>query len=325
MRVLLTGATGFLGNNLLRLLLSQGHSVCVAHRYRELPESLQDLEFESVPGDLTTPGFTSPWPRCVDAIIHSAAQIQIGRTRLAESRQVNVEATREIADYALAHGIRLVHVSTVDTLGHSVDGRPITEGQREPAKPPATYVTTKREAEAVVKGAIGQGLDAVVVHPGFMLGPWDWRPSSAEMMLAVAKVKPPFAPGGGASVCDVRDVAAGIVSAMQRGGHGEHFILAGENVSYLDLWQRMARVIGCRAPRVALPNWIAGISGWAGDLGTRITGRESNVNSMATRMGQLRHYYASSKAERELGYAMRPVDEAIEACWQWIRERGWVR
>jgi dihydroflavonol-4-reductase len=157
-----------------------------------------------------------------------------------------------------------------------------------------------------------------------MLGRGDWKPSSAEMMLAVARLKPPLAPAGGASVTDVRDVAQGIVSAINQARTGENYILGGHNVSYLELWQRMATTIGCRTPRFALPNWMARAGGWAGDLKAIVTRNETNLNSMAAAMGQLQHYYSSAKAIEELDYTLRPLDEAIEQCWEWIKERGWV-
>ncbi|MEZ6092828.1 MAG: SDR family oxidoreductase [Pirellulaceae bacterium] len=323
MRVFLTGATGFLGNNLLRMLLADGHEVIANYRQSSLPESLAELDFHALQGGLNSSAIAAQIADGVDAIVHCAAQIQIGKTRLDECRKVNVEGTRSLAAMARERSIRFVHVSTVDTLAHAVDGKPVVEGQTRPAKPAATYVVTKREAEEVVSEKISNGLDAVIVHPGFMLGRWDWRPSSAEMMISVAKYRPPFAPGGGASVADVRDVSAGIIQAISRGKTGEHYILGGENLSYLNLWQRMAQVIGCRSPRFPLPNWVAGLSGMFGDLKTRFAGVEGTVNSMATRLGQLNHFYSSEKAINELAYSIRPVDEAIESCWAWIQERGW--
>ena len=96
---------------------------------------------------------------------------------------------------------------------------------------------------------ISLGLNAVIVNPGFMVGPWDWRPSSGEMMLAVAKQFVPFAPAGGCTVVDVRDVAEGVLSAVKHGRVGERYILGGENMDYLKLWTLMAKIAGSRPPQ----------------------------------------------------------------------------
>ncbi len=325
MHILLTGATGFLGNNLLRLFLNSGNHVSVVFRQKSLPPALEGLDFQPIVCQLEGADFTQHLPTDVDVIVHSAAQIQIGKTKLNECRAINVNATESLARFALHHQKRLIHVSTVDTLAYSADGRPQTENDLAPAKPPATYVTTKKEAESAVRNLVPQGLDLVIVHPGFMLGYWDWKPSSAEMMLSIAKYRPPFAPAGGASVVDVRDVAQGIYAAIERGKSGESYILGGENIPYLALWQKMAKTIGCRGPRFPLPNWLARTSGLFGDIKTKLTQNETNINSIATRLGQLHHYYSSDKARSDLGYATRPAEEAIEACGQWCRDRKWLK
>ncbi|MBX3416253.1 MAG: NAD-dependent epimerase/dehydratase family protein [Pirellulaceae bacterium] len=323
MQVLLTGATGFLGNNLLRLLLQKGHQVTALIRQDSRSPALADLDAELIQIALDSAVPLEKLDREFDCLIHCAAEIQIGRTKLESSRQANVVSTQALAQFCRTRNRRMVHVSTVDTLAYSPDGQPQNESNRLPAKPPATYVVTKSEAEQIFFAEVKAGLDGVVVHPGFMLGPFDWKPSSAEMMIAVAKIRPPFAPAGGASVADVRDVAAGIIAAVEKGRQGEQYILGGHNVSYLELWQAMARHAGVRPPRLKLPNWLARSAGVFGDIKTRLTGRETNVNSLATAMGQLRHYYSSDKAADELGYTFRPLDESIAACWEWIKSQGW--
>ncbi len=325
MRILLTGATGFLGNNLVRMLLDEGHQVTALIRQRSVPPALAGIDVDLRQAQLDSPELTEKIPDDFDCLIHCAAQIQIGRTELESSRRANVESTRILAGICRERGKRMIHVSTVDTLAYSHDGQPKTEQDREPRKPPAAYVVTKTEAENVFAAELTRGLDGVIVHPGFMLGPYDWRPSSAEMMIAVAKLRPPFAPAGGASVADVRDVAAGIIAAIERARTGENYILGGHNLSYFDLWRLMAAEAGVRPPRLVLPNWLARGAGMFGDVKARIVGRETNLNSMATAMGQLRHYYSSAKSQLELGYTVRPVEESIAACWRWVKDMGWIR
>ncbi len=325
MRVLLTGATGFLGNNLLRLLLAAGHEVQVTLRAGAGGRALEGLQFEPVTGDLSNVDQLLAEADDFDLLIHSAAMIQIGWTKLSESRQVNVVATERLAEYCRLTNRRMIHVSTVDTLAHAPDGRPRTEAEREPAKPAISYVTSKREAEQKMLQQIEMGLDGMIVHPGFMLGPWDWKPSSGAMLLAIAGGPTPLAPAGGCSAVDVRDVAEGILKVAEHGSPGERYILGGENVSYLELWQRMARVIGKRGPQGKLPDWLARVAGLAGDWGGKLLAREPQVNSGATAMGQLQHYYDSQKAITELGYRIGSLDEAIADEWRFLQEFGYTK
>jgi dihydroflavonol-4-reductase len=326
MRVLLTGATGFLGNNLLRLLVAEGHEVQLTLRPGAGGRALAGLKFDPVPGDLTNVERLLAESSDFDVLIHAAAMIQIGWSRLGESRQVNVTATERLAEFCRLKKRRMIHVSTVDTLAHAPDGRPRTESDREPCKPPISYVQSKREAEQKMLEQIEQGLDGIIIHPGFMLGPWDWKPSSGAMLLAIAGGPTPLAPAGGCSAVDVRDVADGILKAVDRGRRGERYILGGENLSYLELWQKMARAVGKRnGPRAKLPNWLAGIAGRVGDLAGNWMRQEPQVNSGATAMGQLQHFYSSEKAISQLGYRIGSLDDAIDDEWQFLVEYGYVR
>ena len=157
-----------------------------------------------------------------------------------------------------------------------------------------------------------------------MVGPWDWRPSSGEMMMAIYKNLLLFAPAGGCSVADVRDVAAGIISAMEHGRSGEKYILGGENLKYLDLWQRMAAVMQRPAPKFPLPDWLAETAGRFGDLASKFVKEETQVNTGATRMGQLHHWVDSSKAKKELGYKNQSIDTALEDAWNWFKAYDYV-
>lgn len=326
MRVLLTGATGFLGNNLLRLLLAEGHEVQVTLRAGAGGRALAGLQFDPVPGDLTNVEKLLTETADFDVLIHAAALIQIGWSRLDESRQVNVRATERLAEFCRLKKRRMIHVSTVDTLAHAPDGKPRSETDRDPGKPAISYVVSKREAEQKMLNQIEQGLDGVIIQPGFMLGPWDWKPSSGAMLLAIAGGPTPLAPAGGCSAVDVRDVADGILRAVERGRRGERYILGGENLSYLELWQKMARAVGKRnGPRGKLPNWLAGVAGHVGDLAGKFLRQEPQVNSGATAMGQLQHFYSSEKAIRELGYRVGPLDDALEDEWRFLKEYGYVR
>lgn len=324
MKILVTGATGLLGNNIVRSLLErQADEVRVLAR-RPDDRSLENLRVDVVRGDVRERDAVLRAAEGCQAILHSAAAVQLGWTKLDEHRQINVEGTRHIVEAARAVGARLVHISTVDTLGIGQPDRPVKEDDSKEGKVPCTYVTTKREAEAVVEEGIAAGLDAVIVHPGFMLGPWDWKPSSGRMLLAVAKTWTPVAPTGGCSACDVRDVAGGAIAAMEKGPRGRHYILAGHNISYFDLWRQMAEASNARPPVMRVGPLMRVLAGRAGDLKARLTGNEGDVNSAAIAMSCQWHYYSSARAEQELGYRIRPLDESLRDAWSWFKEYGYA-
>lgn len=325
MKVLLTGATGFLGNNLLRLLLEDGHDIVAAIRTNSDSRPLQGMNIEKVLCDLANPNNVSAIVAGVDIVVHCAAMIHIGWTKLEQSRKVNVEATRELAHASRLRGIRMIHVSTVDTLAAGSLERPTDENDTQPAKSGCSYVVSKREGEAEFMKQVESGLDGVIVNPGFMVGPWDWKPSSGEMMLTVASRFTPFAPKGGCSCVDVRDTACGIISAMQHGRCGQNYILAGHNLSYLELWRRIARTTGGRPPIGKAPNWAAMLAGRGADLFASITRQESIVNSAATAMGALYNWHSSDKATKELGYKIGDLDTALNDAWQWFKAYGYVK
>lgn len=325
MRVLITGATGFLGNNLARILCKEGQQVVAAIRPTSSRAPLAGLPLELAELDWEDGSDLGAWVAEVDVVVHAAALIQLGWSRLEESRRVNVDQTVRLAQAARLHGKRMILVSSVDALGVSSREAPADETHLDPPHPACSYVVSKREAETAFLLEVAQGLDGLIVNPGFLLGPYDWRPSSGEMMLTLHRQYLRFAPGGGCSAVDVRDVAAGIASALIHGRTGQRYILGGHNITYFDLWCAMARHIGQRPPRRRLPNWIAAAAGGAGDLISRFRKEETLINSAATRMGQIYHWYRSDKAQRELGYQIGPLDTALADAWEWFVAHGYTQ
>ena len=321
MRILLTGATGFLGNNLLVKLLESGHQVTATLRHSSDLRPLDGLEVGKSVVDLNDRAEITPLVQQHDAVIHSAAMIHLGWSRIAESRRVNVEATKNLAEAARRNDIRMVHVSTVDALGIVDSNVPGDETRTEPPKPACAYVVSKRDAEAAFLDAVRNGLDGVIVNPGFMVGPRDWKPSSGEMLLTIAKQYMPFAPAGGCSVADVQDVARGVIQALEKGVTGERYILGGHNVTYLELWSQMAKIVGRRPPVGKLPDWVARIAGGLGDFAGRFMRDEPQLNSAVTAMGQIHHWYSSEKAISHLDYQINDYLPALKESWEWFNRQ----
>ena len=324
MTTLITGATGLLGNNVARSLLAEGEAVRVLVRPQTTLESLEGLNVEILRGELEDLAAVQQACRGVRCVIHSAAWVGIGWSQKSIAERANVLGTRNICRAIGDQETRLLHVSTVDTLPAASEPTKPVDEQGEGMKVPCTYVTTKREAEQVVREEMSSGLDAVILHPGFMLGPWDWKPSSGRMLLEVVRRFTPVAPAGGCSACDVRDVTAGVLSAREA-KRGARYILAGHNVSYQELWSQFCDVVGQGSKPWMRAGPLLRVTGGAcGDLLYRITGREPDLNSAAVRMSSLYNYYDSGHAERDLKYRIRPLEESIRSAWDWFVEYGYA-
>jgi nucleoside-diphosphate-sugar epimerase len=324
MITLVTGATGLVGNNVVRLLLERGERVRVLTRPSAEMRSLDGLDVEIVRGDIRQPDAVREACRGVGWVVHAAAEVHIGWTGLDSQRAINVEGTRHIAESVRAEGARLAYVSSVNALGIGTRQNPADEETPLCDLILCPYVVTKREAEQVVLDQVTAGLDAVIVNPTFMLGAWDWKPSSGRMMLDIATGWVLLAPPGGNDYCDVRDVAAGILSALERGVCGRRYILGGEPLSFFEAWSLIAEITGARPPRRLARRPGLWLIGHFGDLWGRLTGREPDLNSAAVAMASLEHHYSYARAAAELGYCPRPAREAAESAWQWFKTHGYT-
>ncbi len=323
MKYLVTGATGLLGNNIVRTLVQSGEQVRVLARSTSDPRPLADLPIEKVEGDIRDAQSIARACQDVQVVIHAAGHVHLGWTQLEQHRAINVEGSRAVAIAARQAGARMVHVSGINALGLGRLNDPADEESGLPGIVQCPYVVTKRESELAVLAEVERGLDAVIVNPGCMFGPWDWKPSSGKMLLAVTKFAPIY-PTGAVTFGDARDVAAGVVSAAARGRQGQRYILGGHNLSYLEAWKQMANLVGRRGPispmgpmfrAIAVP--VLNVYGW-------LTGTEGDANSAILMMGRQEHCFSSRRAEAELGFRVRPFAETLADTLAWFRQWGYV-
>ena len=322
---LVTGGTGLVGNNVIRLLTAQGRRVRTLVRRRSGGREFDGVAVDRTHGDVTDGEAVQRAVNGCRVVIHSAAMVHVGWRRLAEMRRVNVEGTRLVAEAARREGARLVHVSSVNALGLTGDQTPADEETPFGNTVECPYVVTKREAEEVVLDEVSRGLDAVILNPVFMLGPWDWKPSSGRMLLEVAAGRGLLAPPGSQHFGDSRDVAAGIVAAITRGRPGRRYILGGHHLRFIEAWTLFAEVSGRRPPRGEAPLRVVRFAGRMGDLIAGCIGREGPLNSAAASMSLLCQHYSSDRARAELGYTIRPLEETVEHAWRWFVDNGFAK
>lgn len=323
MVTLVTGATGLVGNNVVRMLLDSGQEVRVLVREGCDPRPLQGLAVESCTGDIRDEAAVARAAQGVEQVVHAAATVQVGWTGLQSSRAVNVQGTRNVAQAAREAGARMCHVSSVDALGISHDG-PADEETPVAGTVDCPYVVTKREAEAVIQEEVALGLHAFIVNPTYMLGRWDWKPSSGRMLLAVASGQARLAPPGANDFCHVEDVAAGILTVLERGKVGRRYILGSEALSYREAWSQMASVVGRGTPWGTAWKPVLTLAGLAGDAVGRMLGQEPDINSASVAMSCLPHTFSHARAASELGYSPRPMREGVQDAWEFFQSYGYV-
>lgn len=313
---LITGAVGLLGNNLVRHLANQAGAirVLVPAGGHPLDRPLAGLRVVRWGVNLDDDAGLARAVDGTDVVIHAAPTLDVVTRRVGRLRETIVDGTRRIARAARRAGIRFVHVSTAETLGSARDGSPSDEDTPAGGPPVRPDVLVKREAEAEVLRELDRGLDAVILHPVSMHGPWDWQPARNHLLLEVASGWTAFAPPGGTEFVDARDVAAAIRAVITRGNAGRRYVLGGHRLTHLEARSIAARVVGRRPPLAAAPAVVARAADWCGELlRFRGVGRPTSQRR-----------YSSRRAAEELGYGFRPFEETLRDAWRWLVTRGYA-
>lgn len=323
MTVVVTGATGHLGANLVRALLEAGRPV------RALVHSAQDglegLDLETVRGDVCDPASLRAAFDGAEVVYHLAAMISISGGHGGRVAAVNVDGARHVAEAALACGVRrLVHCSSVHAFDLTDRSRPVDEDHpRAVSRRNGAYDRSKAAGERAVREVVARGLDAVIVHPSGVIGPHDYRPSRmGRVLVQMYHGRLPALVGGGFDWVDVRDVVDGMLAAERRGRTGASYILSGQWAAVGAL-ARMARsLVGARAPRLVAPMWAARLGAPLMDAFGHLTGREPlyTSESLAALRGNPR--ISCARAACELGYVPRPLQETLADTYAWFEAHG---
>lgn len=324
MKILVTGADGLLGSNLVRVLLERGHEIRALVQVGRQTITLEGLNIERFEGDILDPSSLEKAGNGMDAIYHLAAHTGIWPSRQEIIRRVNIEGTRNILDLAARTGVKkMVYVGTANTFGFGTREKPGVEDDRYAShRYGLDYMDSKYEAHRKVMEAFRNGLPVVIVNPTFMLGAYDSAPSSGAMVLAVYQEKVPgFAPGGRNYIC-VKDAAIGIANALEMGRPGESYIIGNRNMSYREAFTLMAETLDVKAPKVSFPKWIILMYGVLGSLFGRITGKTPTVSYPMARISCDTHYFSPAKAVDELKLPQSPIEEGIRECLEWMKENN---
>jgi len=324
MSVLVIGAAGHVGGNLVRSLLAAGRHVRAAV-YRD-ERALEGLDLERVRLDVLDPASLVRALEGIEVVYHLAAVIAIAGESEGRVEEVNVRGPRNVATACLDAGVRrLVHFSSIHAFEQLPLDRPLDETRGPPVGRDApTYDRTKAAGEREILAAVARGLDAVIVNPTSVLGPYDFKPSPmGDVLLRLGRGTIPALVPPGFDFVDVRDVVAGAFAAEERGRTGERYLLPGHYASFPALAALMQKASGRRPPRLVAPIWLARVGAPFLGAWCKVTGgRPLYTNESLSILSRSHADIRGDKAARELGFRARPLEETVRDTWDWFRAAG---
>jgi dihydroflavonol-4-reductase len=328
-RVLVTGASGFVGSAVARIARERGFDVRVVIRKTSSRQNLEGLDAEVVIGDMRDEASMRAAMKGVRYLLHVAADYRIWARDPGEIERANLEGTEATMRAALAEGVeRIVYTSSVATLKVSPAGDVVDE--TKPAQAHQTIGAYKRSKvlaeRAVERMVANDGLPAVIVNPSTPIGPRDVKPTpTGRIIVEAATGKIPAFVDTGLNLVHVDDVANGHFLALERGVIGERYILGGENLSLQQMLADIAGLAGRKPPTIKLPRGPLYPLAIGAELYAKFSGKEPFVTVDGLRMSKNKMYFTSTKAERELGYKARPYGEGLSHALDWFRANGYLK
>jgi len=327
MNVLITGADGLLGSNVVRELLQQNHQVKAFILPGSTSKTLDGLPIEIVEGNILNTAAIEAAVEGCDAIIHAAANTNIWPNRSEIICKVNLEGTKNIVEAGMKAGIkRLVHIGTANSFGFGpLDDPGSEEKPFGAAHYELDYMDSKLDAQRYILQKVkDENLPAVIINPTFMLGPYDSKPSAGAMILAVYHKQVPGFAKGGKNYVAVKDAATAIVNALTKGRVGECYIVGHQNLNYKEAFTTIADVVGVDPPKITFPSSLIRLYGRMGSLYGNITKKAPTVSYTMACISCDEHYFSPQKAIDELGLPQTDIRVAIKEAFDWFEENGYL-
>ncbi len=328
MLAFVTGATGFLGSHVARVLSQQGADLRLLVRPSSNLRNLEGLKAETAAGDLRDPASLEKAMGGCDTVFHVAADYRLWVRDPNEMYRSNVDGTRAILEAARKNGVgSVVHTSSVATVGFAANGHPADEDSPVSlADMIGAYKRSKFMSEQLALEAGRGGMRVVVVNPTTPVGEQDVKPTpTGRIVVDFLKRKFPAYVETGLNLVDVAECARGHVAALEKGRSGERYILGGENLTLKQILDKLAKMTGLPSPKIKLPYVFAFAAGVVDEAITgRILRREPRATVDTVRMGKKKMFASSGKAERELGWKIVPVDDALNRAVKWFQANGYA-
>ncbi|MGH6672276.1 MAG: hopanoid-associated sugar epimerase [Xanthobacteraceae bacterium] len=327
-QTLVTGASGFVGSAVAKILVGAGFRVRALVRPGSPRFHLDDLDLEFVEGDIRDIESIRRATQGARYVFHVAADYRLWARDPREIYTANVDGTRNVMREAIRAGAeRVVYTSSVATLGLRHVGTPADESvPLSEENGIGAYKRSKIAAERLVEGMIGsEALPAIIVNPSTPIGPRDVKPTpTGRIIVEAARGRIPAFVDTGLNLVHVDDVAQGHLAALERGVVGERYILGGSNVLFADMLADIARLVGRKPPRVRIPRAAAMPVAYAAEAMAHLTGREPFATVDGIRMAAHRMFFTAAKAERELGFQPRPYVQSLDDAIRWFRDEGYL-
>jgi dihydroflavonol-4-reductase len=328
-KVLVTGASGFVGSAVTRALIGSGYRVRALLRDTSKRINLAGLDVEIVEGDMRDAAAVARAMAGARFLFHVAADYRLWARKPDEILWNNREGTRLLMQAALAARVeRVVYTSSVATIACAANGGQADESMRlSESCAIGAYKQSKVAAERVVETMIGRDrLPAIIVHPTAPIGPRDQKPTpTGRVIIEAASGRIPGFVDTGLNLVHVDDVASGHLAALRHGKPGDHYILGGQNVPLVEFLGQIATMCGRRPPKLRLPRLLLYPCAVAAESVAHVTRREPFLTLDGLRMSKHRMFFSSAKAERDLGYKARPYPEALKDALAWFRDNGQLR
>lgn len=328
MKAFVTGATGFVGSHVARVLLENGADLRLLVRAGSNTRNIESLRAERVIGDLRDASSLERAVAGCDVVFHVAADYRLWVRDPEMMYRANVDGTRALLDAARKNHVRrVVYTSSVATMGFTDNGKPADENFPVSLDQMiGHYKRSKFMAEQVALEAGRSGMDVVVVNPTTPVGEQDIKPTpTGRIVVDFLKKKFPAYVDTGLNLVDVDVCARGHLAALEKGKSGERYILGGENLTLKQILDKLAAITGLPSPKVRVPYIAALATGVVDEVVTgHILHREPRATIDAVRMGRKKMFVSSAKAERELGWKHVPVDNALQRAVEWFQANGYV-
>lgn len=322
MTVAVTGASGHVGINLVRSLVEKGRAVrCLIHVHGR---GLDDMDVQTVPGDITDVNSLTKAFRDVDVVYHLASRISISMNDWNEVKAVNVDGTRNVIEACRKSGVRrLVHFSSIHAIVQEPFSSPVDETRAlvDGLAPP--YDRSKAMSEREVMKAVEEGMDAIIIAPTAVIGPYDCEPSFfGDALLRIARKKLPALVGAGFDWVDARDVVDGAIAAEEKSPAGSKYLLSGHWVAIPDIAAMMEAMMGSACTHRTVPLWLAAASAPIVEAYCKIWKTRPLYTRMSLRSLRSNRHISHDRATRELGYSPRPFRESLKDTLGWFTEAG---
>ena len=333
MKAFVTGATGFVGSHVARVLAEQGADLRLLIRSSSDPKNIQGLKAERVVGDLCDPSSLEKGISGCDVVFHVAADYRLWIRDPEQMYRSNVEGTRTILEAARKNSVRrVVYTSSVGTIGlasnrHLADeNSPVVLENMIGHYKRSKFMAEQVALDASKDSAGANRMDVVVVNPTTPIGEQDIKPTpTGRIIVDFLKKKFPAYVDTGLNLVDVAECARGHVAALEKGRSGERYILGGENLTLKQILDKLAEITGLPSPKVRVPYAVALAAGVVDEIITgRILRREPRATVEAVQMSRKKMFVTSAKAERELGWKVVPVDGSLRRAVEWFRANGYA-